>query len=66
MTTMPGLTMPGDTSASDRYYHEDIVDEPAVLNSDGTLTVPTRPGIGVDVVPELLEKYTTRRFSVRA
>lgn len=61
MTALPGFTLPGDTSASDRYYHEDIVDEPAVLNADGTLTVPTRPGIGVEVVPALLAKYTTRR-----
>lgn len=66
MTTLPGFTLPGDTSASDRYYHEDIVDEPAVLNSDGTLSVPTRPGIGVDVVPALLKKYTTRSLSLRA
>jgi o-succinylbenzoate synthase len=66
MTTLPGFTLPGDTSAADRYYHEDIVDEPAVLNSDGTLSVPTRPGIGVDVVPELLKKYTTRSLTLRA
>lgn len=66
ITTLPGSTLPGDTSASDRYYHEDIVDEPAVLNSDGTLSVPTRPGIGVDVVPSLLKKYTTRSLSLRA
>ncbi|MFZ5817146.1 MAG: o-succinylbenzoate synthase [Bacillota bacterium] len=64
LTTLPGFTLPGDTSASDRYYHEDIVDEPAVLNPDGTLTVPTRPGIGVDVLPDRLERYArrTRRF----
>jgi O-succinylbenzoate synthase len=65
MTTLPGYTMPGDTSASDRYYHEDIVDEPSVLNSDGTLTVPVRPGIGVDVVPDVLKRYTTRSLSLR-
>lgn len=66
MTTLPGFTLPGDTSASDRYYHEDIVDEPAVLNPDGTLSVPTRPGIGVDVVPAVLKKYTTRSLTLRA
>lgn len=60
MTTLPGFTLPGDTSASDRYFHEDIVDEPAVLNPEGTLTVPTRPGIGVEVLEERLEKYTRR------
>lgn len=66
MTTLPGFTLPGDTSASDRYYHEDIVDEPARLNSDGTLSVPTRPGIGVDVVPDLLKKYTVRSEALKA
>lgn len=60
LTTLPGFTLPGDTSASDRYYHEDIVDEPATLNSDGTLSVPTRPGIGVNVLPERLSKYSLR------
>lgn len=65
MTAMPGFTLPGDTSASDRYYHEDIVDEPAVLNSDGTLTVPTRPGIGVEVLPDRLKKYGERSLLIK-
>lgn len=60
MATLPGYTLPGDTSAFDRYYHEDIVDEPAVLNRDGTLTVPMKPGIGVDVVPSALKRCTVR------
>lgn len=55
--------MPGDTSASDRNYEEDIVDEPAMLNNDGTLTVPARPGIGVEVLPARLERYTLRRYN---
>lgn len=64
MTTLPGFTLPGDTSASDRYYHEDIVDEPAVLNADGTLSVPARPGIGVEVLPDRVARYArrSRRF----
>jgi len=48
----------GDTSASERYYAEDVVDCPAVLNHDGTLSVPAGPGIGVDVVPATLDKHT--------
>ncbi len=64
MTTLPGFTMPGDTSAADRYYPEDIVDEPAVLNSDGTLTVSQRPGIGVEVVPEKLQRYAVRSITL--
>ncbi|MCL4493642.1 MAG: o-succinylbenzoate synthase [Firmicutes bacterium] len=47
LTTLPGFTLPGDTSASDRYFDRDIITEPFVLNSDGTLNVPEGPGIGV-------------------
>jgi O-succinylbenzoate synthase len=66
LASLPGFTLPGDTSASDRYFAEDIVDEPAVLNSDGTITVPTRPGIGVDVLPDRLERYAINRWSTRS
>ena len=66
LTALPGYTLPGDTSASDRYYPEDVVDEPAVLNSDGTLSVPTRPGIGVEVLPERLKKYGQRTYRANA
>jgi O-succinylbenzoate synthase len=62
---MPGFTLPGDTSASERYFPEDIVDEPAVLNADGTVDVPTRPGIGVEVLEDRLKRYTLRTWSTR-
>jgi len=56
MAAMPGFTLPGDTSASDRYYHRDIT-EPFVLQ-DGRLKVPTRPGLGVTVDREYLDSIT--------
>ena len=56
MAAMPGFTLPGDTSASDRYYHRDIT-EPFVLE-DGRLRVPTGPGLGVDHLLE--ERCRTR------
>src|SRR3989475_8979959 len=56
MAAMPGFTLPGDTSASDRYYHRDIT-EPFVLQ-DGRLKVPTRPGLGVTVDHEYLDSIT--------
>lgn len=62
LAALPGFNLPGDTSAADRYYHEDVVDEPAALNPDGTLTVPARPGIGVEVLPERLRRYTVRTY----
>src|SRR6266566_368754 len=56
MAAMPGFTLPGDTSASDRYYHRDIT-EPFVLH-EGRLKVPTGPGLGVQVDHEYLDSIT--------
>ena len=57
LAALPGFTLPGDTSASSRYFATDIT-EPFVLD-DGRLTVPTGPGIGVDPIPALLAEFTT-------
>jgi O-succinylbenzoate synthase len=54
---LPGFTLPGDTSASDRYYSTDLTD-PFVLE-DGHVAVPTGPGIGVRPLPEVLDELTT-------
>jgi O-succinylbenzoate synthase len=51
------FTLPGDVSASDRFFAHDIV-APFVLE-EGSLRVPTGPGLGVDVVPEVLDDVTT-------
>ena len=70
MAAMPNFTLPGDTSASDRYYHRDIT-EPFVLR-DGRLDVPDGPGIGVTVDDDRLREVTTgveivrRQSAVRA
>ncbi|MEU9885985.1 o-succinylbenzoate synthase [Sphaerisporangium sp. NPDC051011] len=57
LAALPGFTLPGDTSASRRYYTTDIT--PPFELSDGHLDVPTGPGIGVDPVPDILEEVTT-------
>jgi o-succinylbenzoate synthase len=57
LAALPGFTLPGDTSASDRYYRADIT-EPFVLDG-GHLSVPTGPGIGVEPLPEALAEVTT-------
>ena len=57
LAALPNFTLPGDTSASGRYYAEDIC-EPFVLH-DGRLSVPTGPGLGVTPIPEVLERVTT-------
>jgi o-succinylbenzoate synthase len=64
MAAMPNFKLPGDTSASDRYYHRDIT-EPFVL-VDGRLDVPDGPGLGVNVDLAYLEEITTSSQVVRA
>jgi O-succinylbenzoate synthase len=54
---LPGFTLPGDTSASGRYYEEDLT-EPFVLK-DGRLAVPDGPGLGVTPLPKVLARVTT-------
>lgn len=56
LAALPGFTLPGDTSASDRYFETDIT-EPFVLD-DGRLHVPPGPGIGVEPRPDVLESLT--------
>ena len=62
LATLPGVSYPNDISASDRYYDEDIVEPPWRLVSRGRIRAPARPGIGVDVVMEKIEKYERRRW----
>jgi O-succinylbenzoate synthase len=62
MAALPNFTLPGDTSASDRYYHRDIT-EPFVLR-DGRLDVPDGPGLGIEVDIEFLESITTWKQTV--
>lgn len=57
LAALPGFTLPGDTSASDRYWARDLT-EPFTLD-EGHLTVPTGPGLGVAPVPEVLAEVTT-------
>jgi O-succinylbenzoate synthase len=59
LAALPGFILPGDTSASRRYFHRDVT-TPFELD-DGMLAVPTGPGIGVEPLPEVLAELTTAR-----
>ena len=63
LASLPNFTLPGDTSASDRYYATDVT-EPFVLE-DGQLAVPTGPGLGVEPLPEVLEEITREVETIR-
>jgi len=60
LASLPNFTLPADLSASDRYFAEDLIDPPITLNTDGTITVPTGVGLGVQIVPERVERHTVR------
>jgi O-succinylbenzoate synthase len=65
VASLPNFRLPGDTSGSDRYFHRDIT-QPFVVEADGTMGVPTGPGIGVDPLPDALKKFTLQRETIRA
>lgn len=57
LASLPGFSLPGDISASARYYREDVTEETFTLNPDSTITVPSRPGLGVTVREDVIKKY---------
>jgi O-succinylbenzoate synthase len=59
LAALPGFTLPGDTSPSRRYFHEDLT-EPLEMDADGTMAVPQGAGIGVEPLPERLEAASSR------
>jgi O-succinylbenzoate synthase len=61
LASLPNFTLPGDISASKRYYVEDIVEPEFVVNKDGTMDVPVKPGIGVEVNMAMLDKVTVKK-----
>lgn len=66
LASLPGFTLPGDISASERYYEQDITEEVFVLNSDSTITVPDKPGLGVTIDFGVLEEVTLAKAVFRA
>jgi O-succinylbenzoate synthase len=56
LQTLPGFTLPGDTSASARYFEEDLVDPPVVVSPTGTIAVPEGPGVGHAIVWPRVER----------
>lgn len=66
LATLPGFTLPGDISASDRYYARDITHERFTLNTDSTINVPDRPGLGVTVDERALASFTLKRETFKA
>jgi O-succinylbenzoate synthase len=64
LASLPGFTLPGDISATDRYYHEDITNERFILNPDSTIDVPAAPGLGVSIDPVALNRATIAKINL--
>jgi len=65
MSTLAGFTLPGDVSASARYWGEDIIEPPVTVSARGTISVPDGPGIGFEVNLSRIEALTVRKEIIK-
>jgi o-succinylbenzoate synthase len=66
LSSLPGFTLPGDVSASKRYWAEDIIEPEVEVSNKGEITVPTTAGRGFEVRTDLVQKLTVRKEEIRA
>jgi o-succinylbenzoate synthase len=65
LSSLPNFSLPGDVSASKRYWSEDIIEPEVVVSAKGEIVVPTTPGRGFQIVPERIEAFTVRKQMLR-
>lgn len=65
ISTLKGYTMPGDVSASKRYWHEDVITPAVEVSKNGTITAPEKPGIGFEVNRKKIDEVTVRKAIVK-
>jgi O-succinylbenzoate synthase len=65
MSTLAGFTLPGDVSASERYWEQDIIEPPVVVSGEGKITPPSGPGIGYRVNEQRIDELKVRREEIR-
>ena len=66
LSTLPNFTLPGDVSASKRYWKEDIIEPEVEVSSQGLIPIRQKAGRGYEIKPELIEKLTVRKETLRA
>lgn len=64
LASLPGFTYPGDISATDRYYAEDITNEVFILNPGSSIDVPQEPGLGISINTQALGKFIVRETTI--
>jgi O-succinylbenzoate synthase len=65
LATLAGFTLPGDVSASARYWAEDVIEPPVTVTPHGTIVAPDSPGIGFEVKGERIEGLTVRKEEIK-
>ncbi len=65
LSTLPNFTLPGDVSASKRYWKRDIIQPPVEVSCDGTITVTDAPGFGYELDMDYIKSITVREETVR-
>ncbi|HWP44058.1 MAG TPA: o-succinylbenzoate synthase [Blastocatellia bacterium] len=65
MSTLEGFVLPGDVSASERYWEEDIITPPVTVSDRGTIDAPSAPGIGYEVNERRIESLMVRREDLK-
>jgi o-succinylbenzoate synthase len=66
LSTLGNFRLPGDVSASKRYWKEDIIDPEVEVTPQGTIVIRNQPGTGYRVREDLIEKLTVRKETIRA
>ena len=66
LSTLPNFSLPGDVSASKRYWREDIIDPEVEVSSQGMIAISDQPGTGYRIKPDLIEKVTVKKETLRA
>jgi O-succinylbenzoate synthase len=66
LASLPGFSLPGDISASERYYLQDITHQRFILEPDSTISVPQEPGLGVTIDRQALERFTQKSITLKA
>jgi O-succinylbenzoate synthase len=66
LSTLEGFTLPGDVSASERYFADDVIEPRVTVSREGEIAVPDTPGRGYEVRSDLVEKFTVRKETIRA
>jgi O-succinylbenzoate synthase len=65
LSTLEGFTLPGDVSASARYFADDIIEPGVTVSAEGEIAIPDTPGRGYEVRTDLIDRLTARKETIR-